>query len=193
MIPRSILLCLLLLLPVFAAPTPPELKALSVKANAQYAVGNYIEAAALNRKGYEEALARRDRPLALRFLNNTGGCWFALSSYRKAMIAFLEARELASALGDHEMAGALSLNISSLYLQIGEVAGAAEAAREGLAALSKLPKPKYKVQLLMQVARIKAWQGDLDGAIPLFGQAIAEADREGDVLLQAKACNLLGY
>ncbi len=206
---KAKLVCLLFLLPAFgtagrpgafppsvgrpSAPNPPEIKSLSAKANALYAAGDYIEAAAINRKGYEEALARGDRALALRFLNNAGGCWFALSSYRKAMGAFLEARELAAALGDQEMAGALSLNISSLYLQIGEVAGAAEAAREGLAALRKLPKPKYRVQLLMQVARVKAWQGDLDGAIPLFGQAIAEADREGNVPLQAKACNLLGY
>jgi len=171
----------------------PQIQSLSAKASALYASGDYLEAAAVYNKGRQEALARGDRALALRFLNNAGGCWFALSLYRKAMDAFLEARELALALKDHEMLGALSLNISSLYLEMGEVAGAAEAAREGLAALRKLPQPKYKVQLLMQVARVKAWQNDLDGAIPLFGQAIAEADRQGDVALQAKACNLLGY
>ncbi len=199
---KTNLVCLLLLLPAVAtaerppaphSPTPPEIRALAARATALYASGDYIEAAATNRQAYEKSIARGDRSLALRFLNNTGGCWFALASYRKAMSAFLEARELASALGDREMAGALCLNISSLYLQMGEVAGAAEAAREGLAALRTLPKPRYRAQLLTQIARIKAWQGDLEGAIPLFGEAIGTADREGDIPLQAKACNLLGY
>ncbi len=198
---KAPLLCLLLLFPSLSGSRPPEpnpqppaeIKALSAKATTLYSAGDYIGAAALNQKGYEQSLARGDRALALRFLNNAGGCWFALTSYRRAMRAFLDARELAAALGDWEMTGALSLNISSLYLQMGEVAGASEAAREGLAALQKLPKPKYRVQLLTQVARVRAWQGDLDGAVPLFREAIAQADREGDGSLQAKACNLLGY
>jgi tetratricopeptide (TPR) repeat protein len=164
---KATLLCLLLLLPTFGtagnprpsdsnSPTPADIKAISLKATALYSTGDYLGAAAMNRKGYEHALARGHRAIALRFLNNAGGSWFALSSYRKAMRAFLEARELAAALGDREMTGALSMNISSLYLQLGEVAGAAEAAREGLAALEALPKPKYRAQLLTQVARVKA-------------------------------------
>lgn len=174
-------------------PVPPELRALSQRASSLFAAGDYLEAAESNRKGYAEAKAQGDPRLALRFLNNLGGCWFALSHYRRAMEAYLEARVVAERLGDREMFGALSMNISSLYLQIGEVSGAAEAAREGLAALGKLPGSKYRIQLLMQTGRVKAWQGDLDGAIPLLGEAIAEADRQGDVSLQARACGLLGY
>jgi CHAT domain-containing protein/tetratricopeptide (TPR) repeat protein len=209
---KGLLVCLVLLLPSVGtvrkpaansagkersgrreSPVAPELLALSARAKSLVSAGDYLQAAEVNRKGYAEATVRGDRGLELRFLTNLGGCWFALSRHRRAMDAYLEARKLAEQNGDWEIAGALCMNISSLYLQMGEVSGAGEAAREGLAALEKLPSSKYKIQLLAQAGEVKTWQGDIDGAIPLFGQAIAEAERLDDLSLKAHACNLLGY
>ncbi|MGA2327322.1 MAG: CHAT domain-containing protein [Bryobacteraceae bacterium] len=209
---KGLLVCLVLLLPSVGtvrkpaaispgkersgyreSPAAPELLALSERAKSLVSAGDYLQAAEVNRKGYAEATARSDPRQALRFLGNAGSCWFALSRHRRAMDAYLEARKLAGQIGDWEVAGALSMNISSLYLQMGEVSGAGVAAREGLAALQKLPSSKYRIRLLVQAGEVKTWQGDVDGAIPVFGQAIAEAERQGDLSSKAQACNLLGY
>lgn len=212
---KGILVCVVLLLPsvgtvqspaVFAArqgrltpphtwnPTgAPELRALLDRGRAVFAAGRYLEAAGMNLNGGREARRQGDLVRAVRFLNNLGSCWFAVSRYRQAMDAYLEARDLAQATGDTEMYGALSLNISSLYLQMGETEGAAQAAAEGLRSLDKLAQPRYRVHLLMQVARVKACQGRLDEAAPLFRAAVAAADREGNDSLRAQAWNLLGY
>jgi len=208
---KAVLVCLLLLSPSIGTarkpaansageerseyrdkPVASELVALSERAKSLVQSGEYIQAAEVNRKGYAEAMARGFPGAALRFLNDVGNCWFALSRYQRAMDAYLEARKLAEQIGDWEIAGALSMNVSSLYLQAGEVSGAAEAAREGLSALEKLPSSKYRTQLLAQAGEVKTWQGDIDGAIPLLGQAIAEAERLGNLSLKARACNLLG-
>jgi tetratricopeptide (TPR) repeat protein len=176
-----------------ASTVSPQLQSLYEQTKSLIASGEYLKAARLNHQGYLDATQQGHPHFALRFLNNEGGCWFALSKYRQAMNTYLEARGLAERFGFRDIASGLSLNISSIYLQMGEVEGATEAVREGLAALAGAPHSKYRIQLLMQAGKVKAWQGDIDGAEPLFGEAIDEADRRGDVRLRAQACSLLGY
>jgi CHAT domain-containing protein/tetratricopeptide (TPR) repeat protein len=171
----------------------PELVALAVRANSLISEGDYLEAANVCRIGYAKAKLAGDPRLALRFLGNLGSCSFALSHYRLALDSYLEARKLAERLGDWDTAGSFLVNISSLYLQMGEVDGAAEAVREGLASLERQPQSKFWIQCLMQAGKVRIWQGDIDGAVPLFSQASAEAGRQGNLSLQARAYGLLGY
>jgi CHAT domain-containing protein len=62
-----------------------------------------------------------------------------------------------------------------------------------LATLQRQPQSKFKIQLLTQAGTVRVWQGDIDGAILLFGQASSEAGRQGNLALQAQALGLLGY
>jgi len=155
--------------------------------------GDYLKAIQVNQAARLKAESSGNTGLALRLLSNTANCWFALARYRRAMEAYLEARALAKRTHDWEMFGGLSANISSLYLQTGEVGSAAEAAREGLKALRNLPHSRVRTQLWMQAGRVKAYQGDVGGAAEFLRRAVIESEQEGDLAMRAEACGLLGH
>ena len=173
--------------------SPSEGDRLYRRAMALVSRGEYLEAVEVNRAGRKQAEAQGDSRLALRFLNNLGNCWYVLSRYRRAMEAYLEARTLAERLGQWEISCAVSLNISSLSLLFGDVDGAAAAAARGWRDSGRLAEAKFRFPLLMQMGKVKAYQGDLAGATEYFRQAVWEADRQGDLAMQAQACGVMGY
>jgi CHAT domain-containing protein/tetratricopeptide (TPR) repeat protein len=169
-----------------------ELAALRTRATALFQAGKYIEAANDCRRGYEKAI-RQDNPAsALKFLNATGAAWLAGFQYREAMRSFLGARRLAGTLQDWEMSGAVSLNLASLYLQMGEWSGAIEETSRAIAALDHAPRSRYRAQALAQTAKLKARTGDLDEALPAFHAAIREAAAQGDIAFKSQVLNQLG-
>jgi len=97
-----------------------------------FQAGRYLEAARFFRSRYDSAVARHDYAKAVSSLNNLAGCYFATFQYREAMRWYLEAKRLAQATGGSEHLPGLSANISSLYLQLGDVRAAQYAAEEGL-------------------------------------------------------------
>ena len=155
--------------------------------------GRFVEAATTYEALYRRARQANDLPTAVRALNNLAGCWFALFRYRQAADAYLQARQLAENQRDWEVAGTVSLNLSSLYLQMGEINSAEQAAERSAEALAKAPNHGRRAQLLLQFAKIKARKGDIDDAAPYFRAAAAEADRQGNTALAAQALNLYGY
>ena len=112
---------------------------------------------------------------------------------RDAVRAFLEARELAARQQDPEMDGVVSLNLASVYLQMGEWSGARDEVRRALGSLEKVPGSRFRAQALVQSAKLRTRSGDFSGALPEYLDAIREADARGDVGLQALAANLLGF
>jgi tetratricopeptide (TPR) repeat protein len=124
-------------------------------------------------------------------LNNLGGTRYQLFQYREALKSYLEARNLAARASDQEMLGAISFNLSSLYLQMGNVEAATESAEQGLRALNGI-STDFKPRVLIQSALVRVRQRDLDGAVRLLGEAIAAARQGLDFAAEAQAWNELG-
>jgi len=158
-----------------------------------YLTGDFHAAAALAQQGYRDALGAGELQLASRFLNNLGGCRFALHQHREALRVYLEARTLAEAMHDNAGAGNLDFNISSLYSWLGQMDAATEAIGRAMAQLSGPERLAQLPKLLAQLATLEAKQGRLPQAVDLYKKSIAAADRAGDLEMYALAWNLLGY
>ena len=159
----------------------------------EFRAGNFHQAEALAEKGYRAALQLHDQQIASRFLNNLGGCRFALHEYREALRTFLEARRMAEVSGDRSTAGKLDFNISSLYSQLGQVDAALDTLRQAATLLSGQERTRQLPRLLLQMAALHADQGRLPQALDLYRRAIAAADLSGNASLLASALNDLGF
>jgi tetratricopeptide (TPR) repeat protein len=140
----------------------------------------------------ELAAAARCESCRLRTLANLAGDRLGAMQYREALDVFLEARALARRLGDREMAGVVSLNLSNLYLNryaLNEAWGAAE---EAIGALSEATQPWLRTKVLIQKARLLARRGDMDAAKQVYGEIVREAGRTGDRAAEAFAWEQLG-
>ena len=170
---------------------PPELHELRRQGNALLRASQYPQAISIYENGYQEALRRRSLRSAVRFLNNLGSAYYQLFRYRDAIQTYLKARDLARLQGDRETLGALCVNLSSLYFDMGEIDAALESAEEGL----KLPDDataRFKASLLLQCARIKGRQKDSEQTVALLRNAIEVSRTELDVASEAQAWNELG-
>ena len=169
----------------------PDLLELRRRGNTLLHAGLYQRAIHTYENGYEQAMSRRNRRSAVRFLNNLGSAYYELFRYRDAMQMYLKARDLAISLRDLEMLGALYNNLSSLYFDMGEMDLALESVEKGL----QLPSgttAKFTASLLLQSARIKERQKDLGQRILLLQKAIEVSRKQLDMASEAQAWNELG-
>jgi CHAT domain-containing protein len=164
---------------------------LSAAAKQYREAGDFARAEALYDRAYVLAQQRRDRRAAILYLSALGSCRRFQFQYRTALAAYLEAKELAQSIGDRLNLGGVLLNLSSLYLEGGDVDSALQAAEEARAAASTVPHPYYQAQLMLQLARLHESAGD-DSAEPMLEDAIEAARSEGYNVLEAKAWSLLG-
>ncbi len=155
--------------------------------------GDFRAAAALYQQGYREAVRRGDRLAAVRFLMSAGGSQMFALEYRAALATFLQARDLASRLEDHADLGGIDVNLSSLYLQMWDLAAATRAAEEGLreAGLVEARAAYFEPPLLMQMGRIHALLDDGE-AQGFFAAGIEAARARDDLAIEALAWDLLG-
>jgi tetratricopeptide (TPR) repeat protein len=158
-----------------------------------FRIGDFNHAATLFEQGYRDALRAGEPQIAARFLNNLGGCRFALHQYRAALETYIEARKLAESVHDNATAAKLDLNISSLYAHFGQMDLAADAIGRATARLSGSERLSQLPKLLTHLAALQADQGHLPQALDLYRQGIAAADRAGDREMYAFAWNDLGY
>lgn len=153
-----------------------------------YRAGNLQEAAALAQRGYQEAIEAHEPKRAALFLNNLGGCQFALHQYQQAIKTFLAGRRLVEPFGDHATLGRIEFNISSLYVQLGQNDAAFDAAERAIVLLSG----QERVKVLIHMATLRAAQNRLPQALALFGQGIAAADRANDLQMYTLGWSDLG-
>jgi len=158
-----------------------------------YRAGDFHGAAALAQQGYGNAQRAGEPKMAAQFLNNLGGCRFALHQYREALQTFLEGRPLAEAAHDNAAAGVLDLNIASLYCHLGQMDAATEAVGRAMARLKGPDRLAQLPQLLTFLAGLQAGQGRLAPAVDLYRQGIAAAGRAGNLEMYALGWNNLGY
>jgi CHAT domain-containing protein len=153
--------------------------------------GEFPRAEALYYKAYVLAQQRHDPHATILYLDAWASCRRMQFQYRSALKAYLEARDLAQSIGDGLNLGAILLNLSSLYLEAGDVDSALQAAEESRAAASSIPHPYYQAQLMLQLARLHLNGGD-DSAEPMLEEAIEAARNQGYNVLESKAWGLLG-
>ncbi|HSW50562.1 MAG TPA: hypothetical protein VLH09_10325, partial [Bryobacteraceae bacterium] len=163
------------------------------QATSLYLAGRYREAEHAYAANYQLAIAGGQTEEALRCLNGMGGARFALFQYREAMQAYLEARRLAQRLGRTDLLAGIHTNLSSLYLQQQDINAGARAAEEALQALRRAGPTKYGALLRTQAAILCSRQGNMAAALPLFRDALDEADARGDVATLGLIWDQLGY
>src|SRR5579863_4174622 len=118
-----------------------ELRQRQQQALQYLSAGKYLEAANIYEAACPQETRYGRRQWAGWCWNNLGACRFAMFRYREALAAFLEARTNSEAAGDWANLASLNSNISSLYLQMGELDGAVRAAEQGLETLNRKQSP----------------------------------------------------
>lgn len=180
--------------PTAADSHSKQLTATGKKAYQFYAEGRFGPAAGLYRQAYRDCLDAGDLRQAARYLNNLAGCRFAEYQYPQAMQAYLDARRLAESASYYEVQGTASMNIASLYLQMGDIEAAAAAAGEGLAVIGRHRRPDFPLaQLLTLMGRIRSLQGRTEEADKAYQEAIGQAMTRGDVAQMARSWDSFGF
>lgn len=170
---------------------PAQLVELLQQGNRARLAGEYHQATEIYETGYEKAKQSGNLLSAVRFLNNLATLQYRMFRYRDAIQTYLEARRLAAFEGNKETLGALDINLSSLYFDMGDIDAALASADEGL----KLPDDatgRYRAQLLIQCARIKGRQKSWGQAIALLQDAIEASRARLDVASESQAWSELG-
>jgi CHAT domain-containing protein/tetratricopeptide (TPR) repeat protein len=158
-----------------------------------FRAGRYMEAAQRFRARHEEALARNESAKAVSSLNDLAGCYFATFQYRQAMRYYLESKRLAEATGGREHLPGLSANISSLYLQLGDVRAARHAAEEGLRSIRTGSAPHYRALLLFQLGQVYFRLGERTLGEKMYCQGIEEAAQRGNLDVQVRGWDHFGW
>jgi len=157
--------------------------------NKLYRSRDYIGALRIYEAGAAAARNSGDLRSAVRFLNNAGGADSELFRYRDAAKAYSDARTIARSQRMLESLAAISVNLSSLYFQMGQADAANEAAKEGLA-LPPEVNAKVRPRLLIQLGLLQ--EGDCHRAAALLQDAVEAAADQDDRSAEAQAWNELG-
>jgi len=155
--------------------------------------GHKAEAAKTYERGYQEAVRLGDKRSAIRFMNNVGACRSGMLQYREAMNALLLARKMAMDTGDEGAVKTCSLNLSTLYLQMGDLDAAVQSASRGIEILPPSERSTFRIQNLSQLATVRSRQKNLPAAAQLFREAIALAERAGEYGALGQVWNHFGY
>ena len=157
-----------------------------------YGAGRYNEASQVFSSAFDSAASLSLPGLAGRAVGNLGGCQFALHQYRAALHSFLQARALSESAGDAGIVAAWDANIASLYFATGEFDAAAEWTARSLKRMTGHLREKNLPKLQIQMATLRAAEGRMPEALPLFRQGIQGADHLDDKDLYANGWNRLG-
>ena len=155
-----------------------EIPRISSAAQQYRVAGNFAAAEALYQQGYQQAQLHHDGATTVLYLTAVATCRMMQFHYRAALEAYLQAKQLAKAVGDRLNLGAILSNLSALYQQVGDIDSALRAGEEARAEIATLPPPYYKPQLLLQLGRLRMDPGD-DSAGPLLEAAVEAARAKG--------------
>ncbi len=158
-----------------------------------FQAGRYMEAAQSFRAAHREALGRKDYAKSVSAMNDLAGCYFATFQYREAMRCYLEGKRLAQATNTRKHLPGILTNISSLYLQLGDVRAAEHSAEESVLSLSAGAAPQYRPLLLFQLGQVYFRAGKPDRGARMYREGIEEAAQHGDVEAQARGWDRYGW
>ena len=206
------LACCLLLLPLVGSVSPTEshyraksllpgqpgsaqwkqLRTQLDRGNQLFHSGHYIQANQVFISVRKSARQAAVWDLAARAGGNTGSCQFALHQYQLALPSYLDARRLAALASDWSEVAILDSNIASLYSEMGDLEAAAGWMQGTLDHLSGEDRVKHLPEILIQLALVRARQGNMPEALALFRRGIDRADRAGNLDLYTTGWNRLG-
>lgn len=209
--PARVLACCLLVLPLVGtvsrsvpyprakslASTPttasrPPLESLRQEGLDLLRQGRYSDAQTRFEALRDAAMDWHELDMAARAAANVGACEFAGRRYRPALRSFLAARKLAESAGDTSETAIVDINLGSLYTEMGDLDSAVEWTERSLRNLSGRDREMHLPEVQVTLACLRARQNRLSDAVGLFHQAIAGADRLGDLVLYTLAWNRLG-
>lgn len=169
----------------------PESRIIARKADSARRAGDFSAAEAYYRQGYEDAVRRLDESAMVGYLTGIAACRLTQLRYSAALETLLEAQRHASRMNDRETLGAISINLSNVYLQVQDVHSAFRELENARNAVRSLKKPYYLPSLLIQLGRSHDIQGD-GGAISFYRQGIQAAREYGNKPVEALGLDLLG-
>lgn len=176
-----------------AAPvTKPvsELDRLSSLAMSSLANMNYGQAIRSFSEGAVLAKRKGELPRAQRFLNALGGSYLTVYQYRKALIVYEEARQLARQGSASEAEAVIDLNLTTLYILLGDVDSAQHEIGE---AKLRLPaSSRYWASLYAGEARLALRTGDSASVERAVREGLSAADATSNAEARAALCEDLG-
>jgi CHAT domain-containing protein/tetratricopeptide (TPR) repeat protein len=117
---------------------------------------------------------------------------FALHQYRGALDSFLEARRMAVEMGDASQTASMDANLSSLYMEMGDLEEASRRMQGTLERLSGRQREEHFAETEILLANLRARQHRMPEALPLFHDGIQRADTQENWKLAAFAWNRIG-
>ena len=173
------------------ATTPvSEMDRLSSFAMSSLANMNYGQAIRSFSAGAELAIRSGDLQRAQRFLNALGGSYLTVYQYRKALGAYEEARQIARQKRASEVEGVIDLNLTTLYILLGD---ADSARREIGEAKLRLPlSSRYWASLYAGEARLALRNGDGASVERAIRDGLSAADASANAEARAALCEDLG-
>ena len=157
-----------------------------------FRANRYEEAQDQSKVLITDALRIGDERTAARATGNLGAMRFALHQYRGALTSFLEARRMAVSSGDSSEVAAIDANLSSLYMQMGDMDEAARRMQGTLERLSGKERAEHLAETQILYGLLRARQKQMPAALTLFHAGIDSAEAGGNWKLAADAWNLLG-
>lgn len=144
-----------------------------------YDRGEMVSAAARFEACARESSRHSDRATEIKCLSNLGSAQFSAHQYSRALESYSKASSLARDLGDKKRQAAIAVNLSSLYLQNGDLPSAEASLQDALdCGDAALP---FKPFLLAQRAVVALGRGNDEQAQLLMREAAAEADLRVDL------------
>jgi len=152
----------------------------------------YLEAEELFQFVYDGDRKNGDLRHAGRALTGIGACEHGLFRYQKSLHTWLEARQISESVGDRVNLGSVGVNISALFLAMGDLDAAAEAAERALTDAKRGDFADGLTRAQIQLGIVRAKQGRLEEATAAMNQAIVIAEREGNLSTAAEAWDHFG-
>ena len=175
---------------------------LTQTARERRAAGDFVGLESVYAAGYRRAQTLGNLEAQTGYLGNLGTARMLLLHYASALEAYLAAEALAERRSDWSALGGIAVNLSRVYLRMGDADAALSALERGMAALDHLnrgsrrvPLP-YKAQLLMSLRKVRAELQENPAGQPYleprYQDAIEAARQTGNVEAEAAAWDLLG-
>jgi CHAT domain-containing protein len=167
-------------------------KAIFTEANRLIDANDFSEALRLYGRAAELAERSRDPQLEAKAQFGSGTCLLHLFQYRRAIAALESARDIALHVQDSDLAGISDINVTTVYLQLGEYLVGQKTAREAVRLLERSARQDVFAMALMNYASVEAEQGDLNLSRSIYRRAISLAQANNLPSLEASAWNHLG-
>ena len=154
--------------------------------------GQFVEALRCFLSAARGAQEIGDRDRQAKALLSATKCQIFLFRYRDALASTEAVRNIGSETGDYTVLGAATVNLATIYYQLGDFPHAAEDASQAVDYLRKSWRKDYLAQALLNQANIEADSGNASVAKYIYREGIAVAQSARLPLQEAELRDQLG-